>query len=461
MKLFAKLKNAFNRLSSPAIMVAGFGVLILIGAILLSLPVSTQLGRPLGFINALFTSTSGVCITGLSVFDPGSTLSLFGQVVLLILIQLGGLGFMTMTSIITSALGRRLSLHERILISDSFNEDRLKGVAKLTKRVVLITAACECIGTLLFAIRFVPMFGAAKGWYYSVFQSISAFCNAGFDVFGFGDNLVPFANDPLINIVTMLLIIIGGLGFVVIIELLKKLRAKRVITKRLTLHTKITLCTTAILLLSGFVIFLAAECSNPKTLGAPGVPVSEKILGALFQSVTTRTAGFQTIQQADLLPITRFVSIGLMFIGGSPSGTAGGIKTTTFAVVVLFVYSILNGRDEVEIDYRRLHQNAVKRAVAIFSLGMGVLLLGIAVVSSIEYPNASLPAVAYEVASAFGTVGLSTGITPFLAPLSKIVLIVLMFMGRVGIFTFATALINRIGQKKCNLQYPDGRIIIG
>lgn len=461
MKLFTKIKNSFNRLSSPAIMVTGFGALIIIGAILLSLPVSTQTGRSLGFINALFTSTSGVCITGLSVFDPGSTLSLFGQIVLLLLIQLGGLGFMTMTSIITSALGRRLSLHERILISDSFNEDRLKGVAKLTKRVVLITAACECIGALLFAVRFVPIFGAAKGWYYSIFQSISAFCNAGFDVFGFGDNLVPFVDDPLINIVTMLLIIIGGLGFVVIIELLKKLRHKKTVAKRITLHTKIVLCSTAILITAGFVIFLVAESGNPKTLGAPGVPASEKVLGALFQSVTTRTAGFQTIQQADLLPITRFVSIGLMFIGGSPSGTAGGVKTTTFAVVILFVYSILKGRDEVEIDYHRLHQNAVKRAVAIFALGLGVLLIGIAIVSSIEYPRASLPAVAYEVTSAFGTVGLSTGITPFLASSSKIVLIVLMFIGRVGIFTFATALINRIGQKKCNLQYPDGKVIIG
>lgn len=461
MNFFTKLKKAFNRLSSSAILVLGFGALILTGAILLNLPISSQSGIPIGFINALFTSTSGVCITGLSVFDPGTALTLFGQIVLLVLIQLGGLGFMTMTSIIVSALGRRLSLHERILLSDSFNADRLKGIAKLTQRVVTITAVVEGAGILLLAVRFVPMFGISRGWYYSVFQSISAFCNAGFDVFGYGDNMVAFVYDPLINIVTMILIVTGGLGFVVIIEILKKIRTKNVCKKRLSLHTKIVLCSTALLIIGGFMVFLFAEGNNPKTLGAAGTPISEKILGAFFQSVTTRTAGFQTIPQGDMLPISRFASIGLMFIGGSPAGTAGGIKTTTFAAVILFVVSIIKGKDEVEIDCHRLNQNAVKRAIAIFSLGIGAVLLGTAIVSSIEYPRASLSAVAYEVMSAFGTVGLSTGITPFLASSSKIILIVLMYMGRVGIFTFATALINRIGQKKGNLHYPDGKIIIG
>lgn len=461
MKLFTKIRNIFKQLSSSSILAGGFAALIIIGAILLNLPFAAQTGKPIGFINALFTSTSGVCITGLSVFDPGTTLTLFGQITLLALIQTGGLGFMTMTSIITSALGKRMTLHERILISDSFNEDRLRGAAKLTQRVILVTAIAEGIGALLFAIRFIPMFGIVKGLYFSVFQSISAFCNAGFDVFGYGDNLVAFANDPLVNIVTMILIVVGGLGFLVILELYEIIKNRSAKIKRLTLHTRIVLCFTAILLVSGFIIFLAAEGNNPKTLGADSVPVSEKILGAMFQSVTTRTAGFQTIQQGDLLPISRFVSIGLMFIGGSPAGTAGGIKTTTFATVVLFVISILKGKENVEIDYHTINQNVVKRAIAIFALGIGTLLTGIAIIAPIEYPHATLPAVAYEATSAFATVGLSTGITPFLAVPSKIVLIALMFIGRIGVFTFATALITRVGQKKGNLSYPNGRIIIG
>ncbi len=446
--------------ASPAqILVFGFLGMIIVGTILLSLPAASANGKPLNLIDALFTATSGVCVTGLAVFDPGSTLSIFGQAVLLILIQLGGLGFMTLTSIVYMIMGRRITLKDRMVIRDSFNDSRLQGVVRMTRNAVLITACAETAGVLLLMLRFVPMYGA-KGVYYSIFHAISSFCNAGFDVFGQNSNLIPFVNDPLVNIVTMLLIIFGGLGFFVIAELSQRV-AGRPKTRKLTLHTRLVLMITGILILGGFLVFFAAESMNPETLGAPGVPMSEKVLGALFQSVTSRTAGFSTINQHDLTPISKIVTNGLMFVGASPAGTGGGIKTTTAALVVLFIISILKGTDDIELMKRRINREVARRALAIFTLGIVFVLAVTCVMAVIEYGHTDLRNIAFEVTSAFGTVGLSTGITPTLAPISKFLLTIVMFGGRVGIFTLTLALARQIFKPKLNVRYPEDTIMIG
>lgn len=453
------LKKKLDKMPTSLILVVGFGALIIFGAFLLNIPLATKNGRGMHYIDALFTATSAVCITGLSVFDPGSRLSLYGQIILLLLIQLGGLGFMSITSLIYSVLGKRISLKDRMLLSDSLNENKLQGVMRLTRDVFIVTFVSEGVGAILFSIRFIPMFGMVKGLFYSVFQAVSSFCNAGFDVFGLGNNLVPFVYDPLINIVTMLLIITGGLGFFVVAELYNKITRKS--KKKLSFHTKIVLNMTAILILTGFLIFLAVESGNPKTLGARDIPATDKMLASLFQSVTTRTAGFATIPQQNLMPVSRLWTIFLMFIGASPAGTGGGIKTTTFAVVVLFVLSSVQGKKDVEWDRRTLPMQAVRRATAIFALGVFITLVCTAVIASLEQHDATLSQIAFEVTSAFGTVGLSTGITASLSAPSKLMLIFIMFGGRVGIFTFAAALSARMSKKRLNLHYPDGNIYIG
>ncbi len=450
-----------SRGKSPAqILVFGFGSMILVGAFLLSLPLASASGTSIGFLDALFTSTSGVCVTGLTIFDPGSTLSLFGQIVLLLLIQLGGIGFMTMTSMIYMIMRKRITLKDRVAIRDSLNEDRLSGVVRMTRNVVIVTACAEIMGILLLCIRFIPEYGVSTGLYYSIFHSVSSFCNAGFDVFGLGNNLIPYVADPLVNIVTMLLIIFGGLGFFVVVELYQKLTGKSR-RRRLSFHTRMVLIITGILIVFGFVVFLIAESGNPRTLGASGVSTEQKILSSLFQSVSPRTAGFMSINQNDLMPVSKIVTVALMFIGASPSGTGGGLKTTTTALVFLFVLSILKGKEDVEVAERRINKHLVLRAIAIFTLGIVAVLAISGILSVIEHGTISPTDLIFETTSAFGTVGLSTGITPMLGPISRILLIITMLGGRVGIFTFTLALAKRLARQKVNVRYPEDKIMIG
>lgn len=327
----------------------------------------------------------------------------------------------------------------------------------MTRNVVALTLSIEAVGMLLLATRFVPEFGIAQGWFYSLFQSVSSFCNAGFDVFGLGNNLESFVGDGLVNIVTMLLIILGGFGFFVVTELLGKATGRR--KTKLSLHTRLVLLLTGCLIVAGFVIFLAAESGNPDTL--KDAPPNEKVLGSLFQSVTSRTAGYSTIGQDDLLPISKVTTSVLMFIGAAPGGTAGGIKTTTTMVVVLFILSILRGREDVEVMKRRVNRNTVRRALATFTLGILIVFAFIAVISVIEHDSIEMRDVAFEVVSAFGTVGLSTGITASLMPVSKILIILMMLIGRVGILTFTLALAKRLAKPENNIRYPEERVIIG
>ncbi len=455
-------KKALAALRGPSpaqILVYGFAGMILVGAFLLSLPAASANGESIGFLNALFTSTSGVCVTGLTVFDPGSTLSVFGEVVLMILIQLGGIGFMTMTSLLYIMMGRRIGLKDRVMIRDSFNETRLQGMVRMTRNVLLITVCTEGLGILLLAVRFVPEYGAAQGMYFSVFHAISSFCNAGFDIFGKSSNLIPYVGDPLVIIVTSALIVVGGLGFFVVAELFRKATGQS--KARLTLHTRMVLILTGSFILGGFLIFLVAEGNNHETLGAPGVTVQEKVLGALFQSVTPRTAGFSSIDQGAITPISKALTNALMFIGASPSGTGGGIKTTTAALLFLFILSIVRGKEEVEVAKRRIPRELVLRSVAIFTLALALVILFTALIGVIEHNVLSISDVAFEVTSAFGTVGLSANATPLLSSASRIIIIITMLTGRVGIFTMTMALARRLAKPGTGIRYPEEKIIIG
>ena len=457
------IKNRKLKLHPAQIIVIGFFLLILMGAILLSLPFSTVPGHRVSFLDAFFTSTSAVCVTGLVVVDPGTTFTLFGQIVIMLLIQAGGLGVMTVTTIVFLLIGKRITLSERILLREAMNEFDLSGLVKMILKVIRVTLIAELLGALLLAIRFVPMFGL-KGVYYSVFHAVSAFCNAGFDVLGgefkpFG-NLIPFVSDPLVVLTISALIVTGGLGFVVVVDIfsLSRIRARRGLTR----YSKLVLASTALLLVGGFIAFLTAEMGNDKTFG--GLDAGGKILGGIFQTVTPRTAGFTTIDQNALLPFSKFMTIILMFIGASPAGTGGGIKTTTAAIVTLFAASGIIGRRDITLRGRRVSPGTIQRAIVITLTSFVFVMIACMILVGVEGDRGGMftsENLIYEVVSAFGTVGLSTGITPQLAIASKIVLILVMFVGRVGLTSLVIALASRAGQNNSCIRYPEERFMVG
>ncbi len=452
------ISSVSKHISPPQIIVIGYLGIILLGAILLNLPAASSFGESIGFLTAFFTSASAVCVTGLSVIEIGTALSLFGQITLLVLIQIGGLGFMITASLLFFLIGKRISLKERMVLQESMNENHLQGIVRMARNVIIVTAIIEGIGTLLLLIRFVPDFGIARGIFYSVFHSVSAFCNAGFDLLGRGDSLASYVSDPLVNFTIMGLIISGGIGFFVILELAN--HAVYTGRHKLSIHTKIALITTVLLIAAGFALFFVLEYSNPQTLGtlSPG----GKIISALFESVTTRTAGFATVNQGNLLPESKLIAVILMFIGASPAGTGGGIKTTTFAAVTLAVVSIIRGQDDINIFERKLNKQIAMRAVAITFFGITLIGLFTVIMSVAESNAFSLGSLLFELTSAFGTVGLSTGITPQLSPFSLIVLIITMFAGRVGLLTLTIALANRFANKSQNkIKYPEDKIMVG
>ncbi len=452
------ISKTTKRISPAQIIVIGFAGVIVLGAILLDLPVASSSGHSIGLLNAFFTSVSGVCVTGLSVIEVGTTLSVFGQVVLLILIQIGGLGFMITTSFIYMLIGKRFTLKERMVLKESLNDLNLQGIVRITRNILLLTLIAESAGILIMMTRFVPDFGIPQGIYYSVFHSISSFCNAGFDILGTGTSMQAYVSDPVINFTMIGLVITGGIGFFVLLEFFgTPAGGKRY---KFSTHTKIVLITTAALIAAGFTVYFITEYANPKTLGplSPG----NKVMTALFQSVTTRTAGFSTISQADMMPVSKIMTLFLMFIGASPGGTGGGIKTTTFAVVILFIISIIRGHDEVTVLKRRVNKQVAMRAIAIMFLGLafiGVLTIALSLVETKTFEVGDL---LFQITSAFGTVGLSTINTGALSHASYIVLMVTMFMGRVGLLTFTFAIAKRLASKTQNkMKYPEDRVMIG
>jgi trk system potassium uptake protein TrkH len=452
------LVTARQKKMRPAqILALGFMGIILAGTLLLMLPISSSTGLGIGAVNALFTSTSAVCVTGLTVIEVGRDLSLFGQIVLLALIQIGGLGFMTMATTIFLLLGKRITLRERLVMQEALGEFRLTGLVRLTRNILIMTVCIELCGALLLSTRFVPIYGWAKGLYYGVFHSISAFCNAGFDLVVESESIIAFQNDVVVNFTIMGLIILGGIGFSVIYDIVKKRRFKR-----FSLHTKVVLCVTVFLILFGAVAFFALEIDNPKTLGDPDMPWYSKGMGALFQSVTVRTAGFNTISQDHLSLSSKILSMLLMFIGASPASTGGGVKTTTFAVVMLLVYNTIAGKPNLNLFKRRLSPGIAQRALSIIVISIAIVLISAMGMSLVEPTSIPSESLMYEVFSAFGTVGLSTGITADLHVVSKFILIITMFFGRVGPLTLTLALaLRQSHNKSAAYKYPEDRLMVG
>ena len=444
--IFKKLDKV--ELNPPRVLVLGFASLILLGALLLNLPLATNNNESIGFINALFTSASAVCVTGLVVVNTATYWSLFGQIVIIMLIQMGGLGFMTLATIIALIMGKRITLKERLVIKEQLNSETMSGLVKLTKYVILSTFLIEGVGALLLATRFVPIYGIGKGLWYSLFHAISAFCNAGFDIIG--DSIVPFVGDITINLTIGFLIIIGGLGFTVYIDMSRNRKFKN-----LHLHSKLVLTITTILVLVGMIIFFLIEYNNPYTLA--NLSAGEKVLSSFFQSVVTRTAGFYSVDLVGMRDTSAFLMILLMFIGGSPGSVAGGIKTTTFGAIALTTISIIKGEKDVVAFKKRISNEVINRSLAIVIVGLTLIVLVSFILTVTE--EAMFLELLFETTSAFATVGLTRGITPELSNVGKIIITLTMYAGRVGPLTMAFAFAQK--SKHSKLRYADGNIIVG
>jgi trk system potassium uptake protein len=438
-------------LTPPKILVLGFATLILIGTGLLTLPIATVDGNGLSLLNALFTATSATCVTGLVVVDTGSTFTTFGQLVIISLIQVGGLGFMTMATFFFFLLGKKISLKDRLLLQESLNNLSIDGIVRLVKRVLIFTAIIEIIGAIILSIRFSYDMSVGKAVYYGIFHSISNFNNAGFDLMGEFRSLTPYVSDPTVTLTVCALIILGGIGFIVMNEVYEYRE-----TRRLSVHSKVVLVTSFILTIGGTMLIFLFEFGNDKTL-QPLSPIG-KILGALFQSVTARTAGANTLNIPDLTHPTLFLTIILMFIGASPGSTGGGIKTTTFATLLGTVWSQVKGKEDVVLFRRRIVTEIILKALTVTVSGL-FLVIGITMLLTITETGKDFLMILFEVNSAFATVGLSMGLTPELSPIGRMLIIFTMFAGRVGPLTVAFAIAKR--RKPVPYRHPQGKIMIG
>ena len=410
-------------------------MVILVGSVLLALPISTKSGEPVGYLDALFTATTSTCVTGLVTLPTVTTWSWFGQIVILLLIQIGGLGVITIFAGIMIALNKRFGLKESQLIQDAFNLNSLSGLAKFVKRVILGTLIVEGIGAILYMFVFIPDYGA-RGIWISIFNSVSAFCNAGIDIIA-ENSLVGYATNPLINAVTETLIILGGLGYIVwwdVVRVLKDWkRLKLKCFQKLTLHSKIVLSITAILVFGGAALLLAFEYNNPLTIG--NYSFFDKMQVALFQSVTTRTAGFATVAQENLTNPSAILCLLLMFIGGSPAGTAGGIKTVTIVVLIATAYTTIKNKNEVSLFNRDLTRQTVHKAVAVSGMSFCIMFVSTILLSLVT--DAAALDILYETISATATVGLTRNLTGILNAWGKIIIIFTMYLGRVGPISLA------------------------
>lgn len=460
MKVDKAIKATFN---TNLIILNGFLVALLVGTILLMLPVSSASGNGTDFITALFTATTSLCVTGLVVVPTYAYWSIFGKVIILILIQLGGLGIISFTIGFLIIIGKKISLKERKMIQESYNLDSAQGVLKILRKIFGITVKIEGIGAILYSIQFIPEYGIVKGICYSVFHSVSAFCNAGIDIIG-NDSLVKYHGNVLVNFTTVMLIICGGIGFIVWLDIggiISEIRNKKLspnkFIERMKLHTKLVLIMTAILVGGGFLFILLFEYNNPDTLG--NMTFGNKCLAALFEAVTLRTAGFITVPQAGFRDGTFMIMCGLMIVGGSPFGTAGGIKTTTLALIFLLTWSTIKGKEDIEVCRRRINKQNVRSAVAIGTIVLSILAVAIMALSFTE--DAPLKVITFEAVSALGTVGLSMDFTASLTAIGKLIIIVLMFFGRVGPITIAMAMAGRARKNRKITNYPEKRVMIG
>ncbi len=456
------MKKKKNSLTAAKFMALGFALAILVGSILLWLPVSSASGESTPYIDALFTATTSLCVTGLVTVPTFSNWSTFGHVIILLLIQLGGLGIVTCSTMAFVVLGKRISLKNRKLIQDTYNLEYMSGMVKLVIRVVRGTLIVEGLGALLYCIQFVPEFGPIGIWY-AVFNSVSAFCNAGIDIIG-PDSLHPYVTNPLINITTMWLIVMGGIGFVVwwdigskIRKVIKKELWLHQFWKRLELHTKIVLVSTAIFTFGGAALILLLEYNNTHTIG--NFSFGDKILASLFQSVTTRTAGFESVSQGDFTDASSMLHMLMMFTGGSPMGTAGGIKTTTVAVLILTTMAYFRGKKHTDVFGRQLTEDNIRTAVVVVMTGVLSLFTAI-ILLSVATPGTIMD-ISYEAVSALATVGLSRGFTATMTLAGKIIIILAMYLGRIGPMTLASAVTLRSNEANISIERPEKRIIVG
>lgn len=442
---------------TPARMISlGFIALIIFGAVLLYLPVSSNTGKIVSFTDALFTAVSSVCVTGLVVTDTNVQWSFFGKAIILMLIQTGALGIMSVVTLFSLLTGKKLGLKDRLTMQESINNFTLEGIVKTFKSILIITVIIEAIGALIVSIELIPVYGVRDGLAKSIFHSVSAFCNAGFDTFGTETNkftsLVQFSDRPLMLITTSFLVIIGSLGFIVWSDIAGNRKFSR-----FTLHSKLVLITSVSLIIYGTISFLIFEYNNPGTMGNMSLPA--KLLNSFFQSVTTRSAGFNTLPLDQMNDTSNFLTIVLMFIGGASGSTAGGIKVTTLSVIVLTVITFSKGREDVQAFGRRIPISIITKSVSIIALGTLIIMV-VAILLLLNNEGSFFQAL-FEAVSAFGTTGLSTGITPRLSTFSKYMFMITIILGRIGPFTAVVAFASMQNNKKITYRYPEGKITVG
>ena len=446
----SRILNPYRwHLSTYQILVLGFAGLILSGVALLMTPYASKSGDSLRFVDALFTATSAVCVTGLVVVDTGTYFSVFGQSVILLLIQIGGLGVMTVATLVAVLSGKKINLKERLLIQEATNQLDLAGVVRLTLYIIRATLLVELVGGTILALRWFQDFGL-KGIYFGYWHAVSAFCNAGFDLFGEYRSITGYVGDLTVNGVIASLIVVGGIGFPVVADLWNCRQ-----TRRFSLHTKVVLTTTVLLIVLGAGFIFVAEYGNAKTLS--DLPPADKVMASLFQSVTARTAGYNTVDIGLLREGTLLAIIFLMFVGASPSSMGGGVKTSTAAILFISLVGSVTGKRDPLAFGRQIPQQTVYKAFTIVTIS--VMLISLATLTLSFTEAAPIFSLLFEVTSAFGTVGLSTGITPKLSDAGKVLITLTMFAGRVGTLTLLMALALR--PRKERLKYPEGKIVIG
>lgn len=433
------------KLNPPQLLAIMFLFLVVVGGVLLKLPIATE--KDISWLDAFFLSTSAATVTGLAPIDPGSTFTTFGEIVLMVLIQVGGLGIMTFAVLVVIVLGKKIGMKQRMLMQEALNQPSLGGVIRLARNLLLFSLFMECIGVILLAIDWVPKMGWAKGLYYSLFHTIAAFNNAGFALWP--DNLSRFVDDPIVNVTVSLLIIIGGLGFTVVFDVLYQRR-----WRKLSIHTKLMLVMTLVVNIVAIIAFFLFEHNNPKTLGS--LSLREQLWASYFQGITPRTAGFNTIDIGSIEQPTAMLMIFLMFIGAGSTSTGGGIKLTTFAVIIFAVMSFLKGKEETVVWMRTIRHTIILRALAIASMSMLFIFVMTMILTLTE--DASLLALLFEVVSAFGTVGLSMNMTSHLSTIGKMLIIFVMLFGKLGPLTLVYSIAK---PKKTNIRYPNGDILTG
>lgn len=449
-----RLSHFLRAVKPPQIIVFVFLALILVGAFVLTLPVSSAAGQSTPFLTCLFTATSATCVTGLVLVDTGLYWSSFGKVVIILLIQIGGLGFLTIVSVFYMMLKRRFGLRQRMVLAQSLSLDSMNDIPSVIRRIFLGTAVIEGSGALILTLRFLPEFGFPKALGYGVFHAISAFCNAGFDIFGdaaLGGSIIRYQTDPVVCLTFMALITLGGLGFLVWSELISGKK-----WSKLSVYTRLVLILTAFLLVFGGGLFALIEWNNPQTIG--GLSAGEKLLVSAFQSVTTRTAGFASFPQENMTEASMAVCDLLMLIGGSSGSTAGGLKTVTLFVVLLGAWSSVRGKSRVSILRRTIPHEAVMQAVMLFVLMFGLCFSGGVVISALN--GCSFSKAIFETVSALATVGLTAGLTGSLNAVSKVIIIVFMFFGRVGIMTISVGFLTAKREAE-RFAYADTKVLIG